>query len=202
MQSEAKKEKESDERTDGRTDGRRTRRSTCLTLTGDISYTNNEAKDDKILCMTSATAVLARHTGTLNHPHRDAPTQLDTHAHRRFHFAFSSPMSDKAGDYKAGEGGGATGSLSMTAAWLFINQYPAAGRTGVNAGVVSAQTDLVLTPSSFQAFCFDVTLNCDWRILPVRSFESLERFAADDYWLPASRGQKEYRPVPGLRPPS
>lgn len=44
-------------------------------MIGDITYTNNEAEDDNIPCMTSvfAKAVLTRRNGTLNHPHRDAP---------------------------------------------------------------------------------------------------------------------------------
>lgn len=84
--------------------------STCLTVIGDITYTNNEAEDDNIPCMTSvfAKAVLTRRNGTLNHPHRDAPDaseRVRARAHGRFHFTFSSPMSDKVRDYKEGTGG-------------------------------------------------------------------------------------------------
>lgn len=65
---EAKTEKESD--------GGRAKSSTCLTVIGDITYTNNEAEDDNIPCMTSvfAKAVLTRRNGTLNHAQCDAPT--------------------------------------------------------------------------------------------------------------------------------
>lgn len=96
MRLEAKTEKESD--------GGRAKSSTCLTVIGDITYTNNEAVDDNILCMTSvfAKAVLTQRNGTLNHPHCDAPTHLNAHARGKFHFAFSSPMSDKVRDYKEG----------------------------------------------------------------------------------------------------
>ncbi|KAI9523478.1 hypothetical protein NQZ68_027336 [Dissostichus eleginoides] len=45
--------------------------STCLMVIGDIAYTNNEAEDDNIFCMTSVfvKAVLTQRNGTLNHPH-------------------------------------------------------------------------------------------------------------------------------------
>lgn len=38
---------------------------------GDITYTNNEAEDDNIFCMTSVfvRTVLTQRNGTLNHPH-------------------------------------------------------------------------------------------------------------------------------------
>lgn len=79
MRLEAKTEKESD-------GGRAEKSSTCLTVIGDITYTNNEAEDDNIPCMTSvfAKAVLTRRNGTLNHPHRDAPDASErarAHAH-------------------------------------------------------------------------------------------------------------------------
>ncbi len=104
--------------------------STCLMVIGDITYTNNEAEDDNIFCMTSVfvKAVLTQRNGTLNHPHAPdvyaqwhAQTHLNTHARtRRFHFTFSSPMSYKVCNYKRW-GGGDTGSLCKSTKRRDIN---------------------------------------------------------------------------------
>lgn len=86
---------------------------------GDITYTNNEAEDDNIFCMTSVfvKAVLTQRNGTLNHPHAPdayaqwhAQTHLNTHARtKRFHFTFSRLMSYKVHNHK--RWGGDTGSF-------------------------------------------------------------------------------------------
>ena len=60
---------------------------------GDITYTNNDAEDDNIFCMTCTfvKAVLTQRNGTLNHPHapevytrQRAQTQLNAHPRADF----------------------------------------------------------------------------------------------------------------------
>lgn len=75
---------------------------------GDITYTNNEAEDDNIFCMTSVfvKAVLTQRDGTLNHPHAPDACAQNTHPNthsltKRFHFTFSGPVSYESAQLRA-----------------------------------------------------------------------------------------------------
>lgn len=118
--------------------------STCLMVIGDITYTNNEAEDDNIFCMTSVfvKAVLTQGNGTLNHPHASdmyvqwhAQTHLKSHARtKRFHFTFSRLMSYKVCNCKRWEGD--IGSLCRRERYaLFVSQYASTQRWEINAAL-------------------------------------------------------------------
>lgn len=124
------KDREGERRREGET-------SACLMVIGDITYTNNEAEDDNIFCMTSVfvKAVLTQRNGTLNHPRGpDVYTQWRTDTskhtctHERFHFTFSSSMSNKLRDYKGR--GGDTGSLCVMGICLVYQSIDSHSKDG------------------------------------------------------------------------
>lgn len=114
--------------------------STCLMVIGDITYTNNEAEDDNIFCMTSVfvKAVLTQRNGTLNHPHAPdmytqwhAQTHLNTHARTR---DFTSHFPARC-HIKYAITRGEEGHFVWWVYALFVNQYTSTQRRDINAGV-------------------------------------------------------------------
>lgn len=106
---------------------------------GDITYTNNEAEDDNIFCMTSVfvKAVLTQRNGTLNHPH--APDAHKTHPNthsltKRFHFTFSGPVSHEVRNYER-RGEVTQGHFVKGVYALFVNQCRSTQSREINTGV-------------------------------------------------------------------
>lgn len=123
--------------------------STCLMLIGDITYTNNEAEDDNIFCMTSAfvKAVLTQWNGTLNHPRSPRSVcmaHIPTRMHARRDFTSNFPAryhkkrvtswggSETRGHFERGREHG-----------LFSNQYTDTLRWEINAGVGGGISELL-----------------------------------------------------------